>query len=579
MDQQWFEMTDVRKRRLDSSVWIPLRSSQQLSKTGEIAELNYRSEFYGVASVAVPLAERALAETMSWTSLSLSDNHMGFVENGVYKPADVFHGYIGLNAISLVLAQLGNSAEPSEWHLHHDFVIALALKREGDTWLAMDDGYIEVARLKRGEQGSCKLLEVRAEHLKDYLCARGMGLYVSSYRSREEIVADARHISWMSEPMKEEDQRDRWEGHVSAMHRGGFAVGSTAAVVHLGRTEVDFEEDVPFISPADQNIVTRSWKLRAEGDVIYRVHGELWRTEWVEPALQSPRVRGDELPPSVSFIVDGAGTRKSGNDLASTGGWLWFRPEVMVTISHRRGGSLTWYSRDTGGISCSPRSPTTFGVNKLGLVNVYAKDIAQIPLWHQQIWAGFNVSPEGGVSQELFAAQAEGTAAETISPEASLPRALERLNEAVRKTFGFALFRPHENSLALLQAAHRFRATDQPGLFALSKDLARLTAESMDAASLQKVVAPPKGEKWGSLKSLERVLATKVTADEAHSLMGPLFGINNLRQADAHLPSNDLHTSFVLIGVDENAPLIIQGYQLLHSCVSTLFSLAHKLSP
>ena len=81
------------------------------------------------------------------------------------------------------------------WHLHQDLVIALGLKREGDIWLCPDEGYIDVAHLKRREDGSAYLLEIRAEHLKDYLCARNMALYITSYRNRKIIVDDSSFIT------------------------------------------------------------------------------------------------------------------------------------------------------------------------------------------------------------------------------------------------------------------------------------------------------------------------------------------------------------------------------------------------
>ena len=42
-----------------------------------------------------------------------------------------------------------------------------------------------------------------------------------------------------------------------------------------------------------------------------------------------------------------------------------------------------------------------FGVNALGFVNVFAKDIGFLREWEQQIWAGFNVGPEGGREEFL----------------------------------------------------------------------------------------------------------------------------------------------------------------------------------
>jgi hypothetical protein len=37
MDQTWFEMPEVRKRKLNSAVWIPLRASQELEAVGHRA--------------------------------------------------------------------------------------------------------------------------------------------------------------------------------------------------------------------------------------------------------------------------------------------------------------------------------------------------------------------------------------------------------------------------------------------------------------------------------------------------------------------------------------------------------------
>jgi len=209
---------------------------------------------------------------------------------------------------------------------------------------------------------------------------------------------------------------------------------------------------------------------------------------------------------------------------------------------------------------------------------VYAEDLAQLPDWQQQAWAGYNIGPEGGVSAELLAAQAEGEPAKTEAPEKILPRGLIELNSTFRSVFGVPLLRPHENTEALLKTAHRFRALNQETLFALAKDLARLTAESIEVVPLHHLVAPPKGEKWGSLKSLEKALATRIPKAEAHSIMGPLFGVNDLRQADAHLPSNDLQSSFDLAGIDRNAPFVTQGMQMLDTCASTLVKIARNFT-
>jgi hypothetical protein len=577
MNQEWFEMGDIRRRKLDGSVWIPLRASQTIESAGKRGHLGYRSEFFGAGSIAVLLKERAGADALRWHDLGLYHTHRGSIQGRQYVPADVFRAREpALNAVALVLAQDGNSDEHSEWHLHQDFVITLRLKREADTWLAMDEGYIEIARLRR-DDGNPVLLEVRAEHLKDYLCARRMALYVSSYRSRDEVIDDELQISWTENPVRQLSGRDRWEGRKFEIHEGGQPYGSSMKVMHIGRKGVDYLRDVPTIGFSDE-VASSSWTVHHKGQKLIHIQGELWRNECVEPAQHSPRVRGDKLPSSVFFITDATGIRCNADSLEATGGWLWFGPEVMVQLSHRRGGSLQWYTRDTGGVRCSPStSHVSFGVNRLGLVNVFAKDIGNLDPWMQIIWSGFNVSPEGGVSEELLAAQAEGNPADTQAPESYLPKVFDLLNELTIRKFGFRLFRPHDRFQALIKEIHRFRSTDKANFFSLAKDLARLTADAIDAAAIQKIVKPPKEEKWGSLKSLEKLVALKHGPAKARSLLGPLFGIYEMRHADAHLPKSDTESQLELARVDKMATPVIQGYQLLHSCVSSLYSIAKAL--
>jgi hypothetical protein len=150
--------------------------------------------------------------------------------------------------------------------------------------------------------------------------------------------------------------------------------GEKIAVMHVARIDVDPEEDIPvFGLPTDNQVTSKSWTREFTGRMLYRVEGELWRTEWIEPASQSPIVRGDKLPPTVFFITDAEGKRENRETLAAGSRWLWFRPEVLPVLAHRRGGTLRWYTRDTGGVSCSPDYGVHFGVNTLGLITSLQK--------------------------------------------------------------------------------------------------------------------------------------------------------------------------------------------------------------
>src|SRR5207244_2850845 len=114
------------------------------------------------------------------------------------------------------------------------------------------------------------------------------------------------------------------------------------------------------------------------------------------------------------------------------------------------------------------------------------------------------------------------------APEAYLSKAFDRLSEIGNKKFGFHLFRGHEQFETLIAGAHRFRSTDQASFFSLAKDLARLTADGINVSAVQKIITPAKGDQWGSLKSLENLLALKAGSAKARSLLGPLVGIYEL---------------------------------------------------
>ena len=171
----------------------------------------------------------------------------------------------------------------------------------------------------------------------------------------------------------------------------------------------------------------------------------------------------------------------------------------------------------------------------------------------------------------------EAEPANTEAPEAFLLKGLAMLNHLAKARYGITIIRSHEQIPKLIERSHRFRATDDDGLFALAKDLARITADGFDAKAIQKLVAPPKETKWGSLKSLENLLATTLEPSHARAILSPLFGIYDLRLADAHLSKKDIEDTFRLLNVDRKLPTIIQGYQLLNSCVSCIYEICRVI--
>lgn len=571
MDKNWFDLRQKAKRTYAESVWVPL-CVMEVNAQGRYNEHGYLEDFEGANSVAVFVEKMDLAEeSFGWSS---DTEARPWSDINFYKTADTYSHNAEIDlGFRLALRQSVPDQPSPIWHLHQDFVIALELIEEGDSWVRPAENYVEVARLRRNKYGHVSGIEAKAEFLKDYLCARNCALRIASYRERSAVLAHLGEIDFPEEGLSFELEGGRLEERAWAIDQSGSPFGSTVSVFKMSRNDVDPDDDVPTMPhETNENVDAESWSFTRENGKNYRVMAQFWRDEWIKPAAHSVRVRNDKIPSQVSFVIDADGARASADDLRSedVGRWLWFAPGVIRSLLDRRGATLEWYTRDTGGVS-TPSDPSVhFGVNEIGLVTVYAHDIARLPEWERRFWAGFNLTPEGKVCAELLAAQVRATPARTQAPERYFPKSLDALSENWEKRFGTKLLRSNEHTVDILRRIHRFRAVDKAGLLALSKDVARLTADAIDASIALAVAPISKGERLGSLKAFERALSTICGGGHARKVTGPLFAAYDLRLSDAHLPKSSLVESFKLLGIDEEDSPLISGYKMLHAVVSSL---------
>lgn len=572
MDHTWFEMKDLRKRKLDNSVWVSLRSQKSVQNDIAFGKNGYKEDFMGHGTLMISVDQRESAEQLSWSDVGIGHSvGLNFVYEN-YSQSDLYEGE-NVKGIHLVLDQtFDNNYDNHEWHLHQDLVINLGLKREGDVWVCPRQGYTEVAKLERNEESEPVNLQIKNQFLKDYLAARNSGLYVTSFFSRDAILETKPPLPWDKDSAQSKNGKDIWEFSILEIHEGGFAFGEKIAISHASRTDVDENDDVPDMTafPTNENVKSEYYEKNFAGKKLYRLIAELWKYEWINPAANSPITLGHEDNIDFYYIVDVIGNKETGNQLKQGGKWLWFKPELASHILSIRGSSLDWYTRYTGKLSCSPSWNIHFGVNEIGLITVYAKDIGKLPSWQQQIWSAHNVAPEGGIGKELYASQVKAEPASTHAPERFLKRVINEINEAFEKQFNIKFFRGHHSVEEIIATINRFRAVDDKGLFSLAKDIARIIIDDIDIESLQKIAIPPKGTKWGSLKTLENLLAVKIPKEKAREITAPLVGVYELRHGDAHLPSSEINNAFDLISVDRTSPSVIQGYQILFACVNNL---------
>jgi len=369
----YFELNDV--THIGGRTWLPLR--QCLSKTIEAKMPNVieLDEWSGIATAAINNNQRDLADNLQWSNGLNLNSHRAGMETWGYYAADVFHVGSTLIGINLVIDHYVEEEDYSIWNLHPDLVVALDLVREGDRWYRPKEGWVEVVRLSKNEHGGPKSIEIKAEFLNDYLTARDMSLYCSSYYERKMV---------------------------------------TSTKPDFGATGIGLIEDG---RDTRELIVTDAKYPHTKGH--FWVRGALWRTEWLTQGNVSPRVRGDPDLYEITFALANDGTRTVASALDGEAGWLYFDPKVVATLLEHRGGKLSWYTQETGSLGATSFG-VHFGINELGLITVYAKDIGQLPPWEQRIWSACNKTPEGGVSAELFAAQMQVKPASTVAPESDL---------------------------------------------------------------------------------------------------------------------------------------------------------------
>ena len=580
MNKNWIEQSDVWRRLYAPLTWVPLYLNRETDAGGR-NQIGQYKDIEAVRTVAIYTEKKAELDGVGFVDLP---HHHGPSTWIGYTPTDVrrsnSEGDLG---IYLFLNQSFDGEAPSFMTLNQDFVFALGLAKEGDAWVRPSEGYIDVAKFERDVDGEVNALLVRPEYLRDYLAARSMSLLIGSYRERRWVVSDVSQLGYAEDQNDEVvDAFGRHSFYVRAITSDGFPYGGGVAVFTASRTDQWADDEVPMLGPeTDDNTLSSSTTFTREGEKRYSVMSERRFSEWIDPAALSPRVRNDDVPSTCNFLVDAQGTASNADDLnrEEVGLWLYFRPSVIPEILSRRGGSIEWYTRFTAGIYLTGGMPIHFGINGANLVVAYAHDIARQAEWQRRIWAAHNVAPEGGLGEELDAAQVRTKPANTQAPEDFIIRAQEVVNDAFVQRWGVPLFRTHQDTNEIALRTHRFRSLDRNGFLSLAKDLARLSADLIDTKTLHTIAPAQNGQGTGSLRSLERALATLMDAGEARGMTSKLAGIYELRLGDAHLPSEKLDEALSLARVPSEGSWLFKGMCIIDAYVSSLYEIAGAVAP
>ena len=508
--QNWLENHhDVENRSASRGTWIPLKVSDPLDLKQCYSPTGYCKSFHSFESIIIADEYRSACSHLTWHEIHRHWPDSAYLENGLFLSPGTYYGPLleKPHGIYPVVTQSFSTEDHSIWDLHQEIALSLGLVRKQDKWIRPSEGNVEVARLIRDDLGEPRSLKIHAEFLRDYLKARKSALVIGAFALREVFDTEPLGLSWGTEIQSREFANGEWDG----------SQGPTL-----------------------------------EDESKHHAQGRFWWTEWVEAAEVSYRV-ADEAPPELPFTVDnqGGGPILS-SELTAHYGWVWFSPKIVRAILSNPNGFLKWSSRDTGHLGIGGEK-MHFGINPLGLLAVYAKDIGILPYWFQKLILPHNESPDGGIGEELYTTHVRAWFLDSTAPETTLVRELHHLNSSFVKLHGAALFNDLPPADSLHRMLHRFHSTSFEEVCLLAKELSKAINDRMDQGAIDSLLSADNRRKADSDKSRSvkrlALLLDQIGLD-GRAVTRPLGGISDLRQGDVHPESSSLRASLALFDFD-----------------------------
>lgn len=574
----WIEAQDFEKLSFEKATWIPLAVSKTDLERGRPGHIGYRRQYRSLQSIIVPLELKDQFKDVDWQSIGPRHSDGAWADEKSFHPPGTYGG--DPRVLYPVIQRYFETGEPTQWDLLQELEVGLRLFRKEDSWIRPDENDVEVAKLERNSKGNPAVMLFRAEHLRDYFCARKAALLLAGFSVREAVEEEFPELGWKTDRQERHFAHGEWEGTCSAIHEGGTPYGLETAVMHVWRESVNPEDDVPEMPDpgADPGIKSKSFKKSAAGRKLHQLSGRIWVKHWILPAQQSPRIRRDDIEARVPFQVENQESKTlSGKALADYRGWLWFRPGIIRHLANQGKGCLKWYTEMTGEVGPANNLMLHFGVNKLGLINVLGYKLADLPEWAQKMWVAYNIPPEGGLSDELHMSQNLAKPASTIAPEAILLNNLCVLSRRSTEEYGKPLLQKLPSKDDFFRRIHRFYCDSFEDLCELCKELHRTVMEPVDLGLLNATIDPANAAKanqlnLGSMKRLAMWLDS--LGLNGRDITRPLAAVYDLRIADAHAKEGEERGSLELLGIPRDSqayqPICFTTIGLVANCVAQL---------
>jgi hypothetical protein len=546
-------MQDIEALSFEKATWIPLAAEKEFIVHGKFGTTGFRKCYRNIESLIVPLALKDEFKNVDWQSTNRNGPDSAWADSERFIPPACHHEDERVRYP--VIQRWFESCETKEWDIFQEPEVGLELLRRNDIWIRPDENDIEVAKLERNKGGKPVALLFRAEHLRDYLCAKKATLLLTLFEFRNAIEEAFTDLKWNSDRMERNFAHGNWLGTRSAIHEGGEAYGSKKAIIHMWRESVNPKDDVPEMPHPLEETAARSesFTVEASGRKLFFLAGKIWLKHWIAPATLSPRIRHDSVEARVHFQVENQEQKTiAGDALKEYRGWLWFKPSVMRQLLSEPKSQIKWYTENTGEIGPAPNLELHFGINRLGLVNILGYTMAELPEWAQKMWVAHNVGPDGGLSEELHMSQNLAKPANTTAPEVILWHNLQVLQGKTASIYGQPLLQQFPTEKEFFHRIHRFYCDSFKDVCMLCKELHRIVSEPIDKGLLNSKIDPANAQKskdqsLGSNKRLALWLDT--LGLDGRKTTQPLAGVYDFRLGDAHIESGDLRKSLALFNI------------------------------
>lgn len=582
--QTWIEMKDIESLSFDRATWIPLSVEKIGVEVGQYGRAGYRKSYYNIESIIVPIDLKDKFKNTDWQSIIRNWPDSAWASEDKYLPPGCYDENERIRYP--VIKQSFDTGEQTQWALFQELEVGLGLLRKEDVWILPEENDIEVAKIERDKIGSPVALLFRAEHLRDYLCARKATLLLTGFVYRDAIEETFLPLAWDSKLREKPFSNGKWEGILSEIHEGGTPYGMTTAVIKVWRESVNPNDDTPEMPHPTKETAARSesFTVGASGKKLLMLSGKAWTKQWIAPASLSPRIRGDKIECRVHFQVENQEQKTlAGKALQEYRGWLWFKPAVIRQLLQGHKSCIKWFTENTGEIGPAINLKLHFGVNRLGFVNVLGYTMAELPEWAQKLWVGQNIAPEGGISEELHMAQNLASPAKTTAPEAILWHNLKVLQSKTMAIYGQPLLQQLPTEDQFFHRVHRFYSDSFQDVCELCKELHRIISEPIDKGLLNIKIDPAnaqiaKERNLGSNKRLALWLDT--LGLDGRKVTEPLAGVYDLRQGNAHAEGADLQKSLALFGIPPHntdyQPMCCEIIGRVANCIHEIVNKIHS---